>query len=167
MLLAREIADEQLAVIRRNARFNRLSPEKKRVVVAKDVLKRLGEGRIEARRGVYIGRVSTGPAGETCQACALGAVFACAINLGTKATTSIHCCRTTSSYDMTVTLAERGIFPAPELRKIEAAFEGWGAADSFEGTEATRRFNEGIFDDRERMARIMRNIVANKGEFVP
>lgn len=168
MKLARQIADRELAVIKANAKFAKLTPAQKRVAVAKDVLKHLGEGTLVATKGDYLSVYDTGPTGEECHACALGAVFACATILdgGRKALTEDDSCL--SSHTMVRELENAGIFSTEQLRTIECAFEGWGPDTSEEyGTEDTLAFNRGVTRPRTRMARIMRNIIANNGEFVP
>lgn len=75
---------------RRNRAFARLSPARKRVTVAKDVLKMLGDGKIKATSGTYWAPVKPIPLSEVkdgaefsdvlstipqCNACAIGSLF--------------------------------------------------------------------------------------------
>ena len=63
-----------------------------------------------------------------------------------------------------ITAYLRRFFSEKQLQKIETAFEG--DAD-FHGGRAAANFNDNVSDPAKRLARIMRNIIDNGGEFRP
>lgn len=181
----------------RNRRFRKLSPAAKRVRIAKDVIEQLESGRIAALKGQYFSPHDPEKwwqlQGETqlhvaiadqlqCSVCALGAAFVCAVNRANDIKVS-----QVSGMLSSITMTKRRIqdylgswFSLEQLGLIEVAFER-GASFAHPGTddELVRRaygFNGDIwadsavsFEERTRMAmvRIMRNIISNRGEFVP
>jgi len=155
----------------RNRRFAALSPERKRVRIARDVLKQLEDGRHRVALGVYmLLDEETGSTdlqreleGTSCTVCALGACFVAAVTRqgGSCAFGS------TAIGSREIRGALKGFFDADQLDLIEAAFEGghfvWMRAD----TSSAVNFVSEVRDPAERLRRIMRNVVDNGGRFVP
>lgn len=179
-------AREQARIGAENKAFAKASLADQRVAIAKDVLAWLKLGKLKAKKGTYLetntNDVSLIAAdGETCTACALGAIFACAAAKANAVSFTkidrFNLCEYVpcSSWDMHDLLAP--YFTRDELKNIENAFEGkdrdgWlvHAECDFEPgnfSEAAVVFNKGIRSHRERMERIMRNIVRNGGDFRP
>jgi hypothetical protein len=173
-----------------NAKFAKASPARKRVIIAKDVLEWLGEGKLLPTQGTYLssflrdkdgqllyedGRVVNGRVlddrvdGGKCTACALGAVFACTVERkgGMPNFWRMGWC----PYFMHQELAP--YFDRDQLTLIEAAFEkngGFHEADheaDHEAGEAAESFGRRFDTASSRMAAIMKNIIANGGTFVP
>lgn len=79
-----------------NARFEAMTPSRKRIEIARDVLRQIRLGRINPQHGTYFDATREGPDAcevtdatqvrdltqqiESCSACALGSVFMCAVN---------------------------------------------------------------------------------------
>lgn len=155
-------AQQQLKIAKKNLAFASLSNAEKRVQIAKDVLAQLALKKLIPEQGTYVESSN----GESCTACALGALFACtAVRVGNK-----ELIEEASNYWGFDQIREQltPLFSEQQLGKIECAFEGWGADDSEEyGSLMTEAYNDGISSPRVRMERIMRNIIANNGTFVP
>lgn len=154
-----------------NALFKKLDPARKRIAIARDVLKWLRIDKIVATQGTYLypsdkrmQDVEDSPVvnGDRCGACALGAVFACyAERIG-----GVDELWWKTSEEMRDILAP--FFDLEQLQLIEAAFERRAgfAAQSPDKYKAVK-FGANFLSDKARMAGIMENIIANKGTFVP
>lgn len=165
---------------RKNAKFFTLTSEQQRVVIAKDVLKQLSLHKMHPSPGAYV----IGPPvrtesdrmnGDSCKVCALGALFACAVELhgGGKYKFWVPSRRIIAEY-------LEPYFSKDQLGLIESAFEvnaSWGEctddaqkAEDF-GAQFGHKYNcKGYprFDTATaRMKAIMQNIIANNGTFVP
>lgn len=172
-------AEESAALYDRNVRFQALPPERKRVAIARDVLKWLRMGKILATCGVYVERFEPGDNdftldGGSCNACALGSLFAGAAEYG--CTTVGMRWADTSSHKDAIRAHLRGVFDEEQLGYIEAAFER--RATHAVNTELGRQYNKQfpraheaeiwayhIVDKDQRMAAIMLNIIRNGGTF--
>lgn len=156
---------KKLTVAQRNAAFEKLSPAGKRVQIARDVLERLKLGKLNAARGVYLMASDTSRLNRECTACALGAVFACA---AVKGVVDRKKGMFDNMYDAeSMRRALVGHFDLDQLHHIETAFEGQQINLEAPVSSEARRFNSGINDNSERMARIMRNIIHHRGTFRP
>jgi len=205
----KETLRERNARIRRqNVAFERLSPAKKRVFIAKDVLAQIDLNRIQAVSGVYFesetlndivddvrfeGKSASKQLQtifrkvETCTACALGSMFLCGVETANKLKlnqTDIVDNRGVVSDDIYTYLSR--FFDMRQLVVIESAFE---QRNMFaEHRDHSERFDNLTYEEVEeitdevadaidfgliesdattRLQLIMRNIVANKGTFVP
>ena len=180
-----------------NARFAALPDDKRRVAIAQDVLKWLKTAKLLAEKQRYIdappeveneGVIN----GYSCQACALGSLFAVAAErklIDSRVSSYL------AGYEIRADLSP--YFDEVQLGLIEIAFEGpmntnsetsdtgapsdaheaagatsvrWGeVADDSKTDEirAAEKFNKNVRNPRTRMERIMRNIIANRGEFKP
>ena len=164
--------------------FERLSKKQRRIAVAKDVLRWLKLGRMTAKRRTYLRANTLTPEGKingyNCQACALGGLFACAV----EQKKGFSLLGLSNGYGNDYGTQDQmhkalsGFFTRDELMNIENAFEGrtsdgwlvngqgdYDDEDNFSKAAAT--FNAGVPSAKKRMQRIMRNIVRNNGRFVP
>ena len=172
----------------RNRRFKKLSPEKKRVAIAKDVLKQLELGQIKASTGAYFApvdgdfyvrrgmldpQIELGAflEQEECQACAIGSVFIAATKKADECRLSGF---VASRASMTSYLSQW--FTNVQLTLMECAFEcsdmfaRKGGLEAFDSrVRAAVAFGNGFdyADDTGRLKAIMENIIANSGEFRP
>lgn len=159
----------QRGIRRRNAYFARLTPARKRVYIARDVLAQLREGDVIAKKGTYLdlgdglmsklGRatdnkqVATVLRGEACEVCAIGATFVCAVKKLDSLKIGDVGGNITYHDNMRDYLVATGAFTYDDLAAMEAAFEGF----------RNNGFNEGIDDPKERMRRVMQRIVSTGG----
>lgn len=177
----------------RNAWFKALSPSQKRIAVAQDVIDQIETEKYKAHTGQYFDisglsdectlQESIDLEGSSCSVCAMGAVFASRVRLGNEV----------EEYDPSgddITEALEGIFEEEQLRLMEVAFEGYDAAHWFDenygedGEEVDEdgdtdwfinhdkfhdatTFRYGIKgDNKDVLIAIMKNVIANNGEFV-
>lgn len=164
-----ERVDEYLE--RKNAQFKRLSKEKQRVQVAKDVLKWLEIGKIRPASTYFRfhdfinvpGKrkidLSVATSQVRCDVCGIGAIFLAVVERNDKFKFQNHVER-----HQMVSYLEPW-FDARQLDLIEAFFE-LGAAVPY-GHPILYRRGGGEHMKRERLTRIMLNIISNKGEFNP
>lgn len=171
----------------RNRRFRKLTPEKQRVRIAKDVIAQLAAGRIRARRGLYLS-----PADRTswhakldheqvhlaleeqpiCMACALGAAFACAVKRANDLkfiSFAHHSAPDRERFMMHAYLKDW--FSLEQLGLIECCFEGserW-AVPGTPPELISRALSFGPYGPTadQLMTAIMKNIIENDGTFVP
>lgn len=155
-----------------NDEFVAMTPAQKRVRIAKDVLGWMKVGRLVAKVGIYIdlfkedGRSSYSRSvnGYECHACALGSVFAVAVERG--AAKSPVGLMSLDQESMHARLAE--FFDRHQLLMIEDAFESRVDSCNQRATDFCVDIPKYIDGNpRLRMERIMRNIIANDGTFVP
>lgn len=180
--IKKTLAKENKATKYRNEQFQKLTPSEKRVQIARDVLAQLRSKRLVATSGSWL----TGVFGdslysredvennvelqdllkkqETCEGCALGGMFMCAVERHNKLKVGNLPNDGLIDEDDAVNYL-RKFFPINQLDEIEAAFERGGGARS--GTEEAEDFASEVEDDEERMRLIMENIIVNKGRFVP
>lgn len=154
-------------VARNNKRFQKLSPEKQRVAIARDALSQLKAKCLTAIAGDYMqpeytAGVETTVLSISCGVCALGGLF-CGLAGNTK--------------DRSVTYSGRAIrnslnpyFSERQLTEIESAYERknmyYWEADRDAGALAMRHFPTGT-RPAARLQAILGNIIRNKGTFVP
>lgn len=165
-----------------------LTSAEMKVAIAKDVIAQLKakKPKIKVYEGVYFVASLKKPFAEvgddlqeaaskivSCEVCALGAVFLSKARLYNDCPMSIADgwhgddgkCLSFNDDDMRLNLDS--LFSNRQLRSIEAAFEGFSSDFSCiypDGRE--RMFYEQHDDNKDRMIAIMKNIIANKGEFV-
>lgn len=161
-----------------NEEFAAMTPAQKRVRIAKDVLEWMKAGKLVATNGQYLelydDRRRTRGAhrvnGFECHACALGSVFAVAVERGV-ARPNVGGLRDTWNYDMRDRLEP--YFEREQLLAIEAAFEScdWATNEDDPAVSFCSDIPKSTEDKpnggRKRMERIMRNIIANNGTFIP
>jgi hypothetical protein len=170
---------------RRNKLFKKATKAQKRVLVAKDVINQLKKGKFKAIDGVFgdIDYTSEGDLsardeflkGEiTCQACALGAMFmSCTLfnnNLSLR--------ENNYAFPDIGDGVKKGLdykngfnklFAKPQLRLIEIAFEQGRGYFSIKSNLETKagRFGSLYTENKERLTKIMTNIIKNNGTFKP
>jgi hypothetical protein len=161
-----------------NLYFAGLTKAEKRVAIAKDVLAQLKLGTIKSTPGTYTSITRTDDDGQIqkCEACALGALFACA-TVREVVEDGRDTMENESSWEMREKLAP--YFSADQLGAIENAYERGAIVyaeeifgldnqtTAFVESDAVLNFNKGIRNKRERMERIMKNIIRNNGTFIP
>jgi hypothetical protein len=193
MALAEEIASREHA----NAVFATLPADKRRVAIAQDVLKWLGEGKLTPAPGRYLSlapEVTDVINGFSCSACALGALFACAVEHGLAGGTVVagpYCdlwdgTKIPCAFDgsrIRSRLEDAG-FSREQLGLIECAFEGESGvpgearadAGYYDGNKnaviQAYMFHRRYFKDPRTgpsavMRAIMQNIIDNGGTFIP
>lgn len=172
--------------------FKSLTSAGQRVRIARDVLKQLAAGVVSSTGGylrimqpVDMGaplkpQLLETPRKRPCSACAIGALFVSSVILQNHVSADDLGLRLCGSLNWVTadreTVAHRlhrsGIFSKRQLKLIEMAFEGGdfdeGTAIGKEKTTSALNFYHRHRGDRNnRMAAIMRNIIKNRGEFVP
>jgi len=156
-----------------NQRFHQADLAQKRQIIAQDVLDAIRAEKFRPISGVWVdwnidldqplaAQVEKNP---TCQVCALGAAFLCAVRYHPGAyPRDFHVMRSGCGHDAIFKLLG-DFFEDDQLQMIEAAYEqGRGFCGG--ETEAIC-FGLKYEDDQERMIAIMQNILANHGTFVP
>ncbi len=172
-------------IVAQNKTFKRASNARKRVLIAKEVIKQIKDNRFLAKRGHFcvirnIGNFSAekdiqnlfiSKQIENCTVCALGGLM--------MATTILNNNEAVGDYkeDFERLGSKIGneeylpnelntIFSNKQLRLIESAFEmgtGWFGEESMDATN----FGRDRDDHQDRLLAIMTNIVNNKGTFTP
>jgi hypothetical protein len=187
------VAARNRQIAKDNAAFEKMTPSEKRVTIARDVIAQLAVGRLVATTGLWL----ASPNGmlfddsdaekdlelqavlkktKTCEGCAMGGLFMCAVERANKLKVSeLVNVDTDEDGESFVTDGEvqgddafsylKRFFSKGQLEMIETAFEQGGGATSA-GFES-ESFAENVEDPGERMRLIMENIVVNKGKFVP
>lgn len=158
--------------------FELLPDNEKRVVIAKDVIQQLNSGHIIASQLGYIGGIELALKIKnskfntdfrdifnetTCYVCAKGALFVSdimlrdefKINSQEQIDEGLVFTGLSSSKGITTRL---NYFSKSMLSNIEWHYEGW---------QEYRWFHDKYPSDKQRMTLIMKNIINNKGEFVP
>jgi len=149
-----------------NAAYEKATPEQRRVMIAKDALQQIKNGRITPTEGTYVKLWGeTLDRGEplqpvlfkdgpiTCNCCAKGALFISAVRLSNRWTgdpTGI------GSHEIN-RLVE---WPDSNYREIEVAFELWT-----EEYPWSKKWLRKYPDKEPRLVAILRNIIRNKGTF--
>lgn len=185
-------------VAKKNAEFAKMTKKEQRISIAKDVLAQIRAKRIIAQTGVYFQpargyehrtkRVDMQkPVAETlatvesCQACALGSLFACAADVvPSLKVVDTYVGQTLQNWthddSVRTTFRQQDTFKAltpffseAQLHMIECAFETAVVSGNIRRPQRGQceRFNEGISSPKTRLRRIMNNIIRNDGLFVP
>jgi hypothetical protein len=181
--MTKTIAKLNRRIAARNKAFAKLTPAKKRVRIAKDVLEQLDAKRIKAKPGTYLWatgnklKVTEKDLGKdlselttqikSCDACAIGSLFLCAVEradalkIGEAYSNSEAEVSYTSDKFNDMSLSQhiylRRFFPRGTLDSMEATFEKydiWG-----EGRQLR-------VPAEQRLRLIMENVIRNKGEFI-
>lgn len=154
-------------VARNNKRFQKLSPEKQRVAIARDALSQLKASHLRAIAGGYMqpdytGGVETTVLGVSCGVCALGGLF-CGLANNTENQRPQYSGRLIRN-KLIPYFSER------QLTEIESAYEMrsmyFWEADRDAGDRARHHFPTGT-KPADRLQAILGNIIRNKGTFVP
>ena len=160
--------------------FWKLTPEKQRVAIAKDVIKqlellkikpKLNSGYVDLAKS-YVGapdaQVCDVVANQKCTVCALGGMMVSAVQLADKLRVSDIASEWEGIASVGYLGADicydylRTFFTREQLRQIEAAFEGW---TEIRGVPY-KKFEPKVRGAANRMILVMKNIIKNKGTFV-
>lgn len=174
----------QERIEKRNKAFNNASAEEKRVLIAKDVLKQVGKGRIVPTSGSWVYIPDTFVAEDasfqeeflkesksdikTCECCALGSmVVSCTLFKNDASIDDVEDGASPGGKVFNKNL--KPFFSKYQLKLIEIAFEtGYGYYTPMTDTEfAAERFGHKFKEDDKRLIAIMKNIIKNKGTFIP
>lgn len=171
-----------------NQEFVVMEPAQQRVQIAKDVLKYLGKGVLDASEGDYFmikgyeeGKdlrdlIEEAPESQKCTVCALGAAFYCAVlrvdNYKlSKIDNSSYVPNEVLMFGSNVKNFLRAYFEEDQLELIESAFErekmGDEDAAKDEDMKTAIDFGKGYYYENKRLVAIMNNIVENEGKFKP
>lgn len=167
-------------------KFKDMTKRQKAVAIAKDVLKQIAAKTYKATPGVYVMqkiRRTPPPAFSAkdlkkCEVCAIGSCFVSAARLGGQ-----------KEFDRLITTIQRDeygtggeivhtkyltdlpvkwdglapYFDAQDIQNMESAFE----PQSFDGTDAATEKYKSVKDPTMRLKKIMRNVIRNRGHFIP
>lgn len=186
MNIADIIKSEMIAV--KNEDFGSLTKAEQCVAIAQDVLTQIELKRFVPVTGSYMTMPSNAFEGDrsrdmrdvlralpVCNVCALGGLFACAVERADDlplAEVSFVGYGSTGTLNSKTPFSYLGrFFTQQQLHAIEVAFEGISRPNNaqlgFEERRECLSFNDRIYDRTERMKRIMNNIIANGGTFKP
>ena len=160
----------QEAVKERNLKFKLMSPARRRVTVARDVLHQIEIRKIVPSQGAYLqieglsassSRArAIGDETVECHACAIGAVFLASLSW----TSPEHF--TYGSRGMRATLEQHEVFFPQMLRDMETVFEGAGGFGGSTGSlQLANELNDRHYGPERRLRLMMENIIRNDGEF--
>lgn len=185
--LAKSVKTHNRKVAADNAAFEKLKPAEKRVAIARDVLKHVASRKIIPTHGIWVDTVGSAylagskeiekdpevqalfTSMKSCNACALGGMFMCAVEKADKLKSSdlqsVKDGRDVADIEQEDVFAYmKKFFSVDQLVKIEAAFEQNGGACN---DIAAYDFAPDVEDAPERMRLVMENIIANNGTFKP
>jgi len=166
-----------------NEKFQKLTNAQKRVQIAQDVIKSLNAGKLVAEQGVYVARnrptkmLGTDLFDEEivceldtvlekipkCNVCALGGLFVEAVKRYDKIKTDEI---SAGPWQNELHYYLKKFFSIDQLKMIEDAFESEGP-NIYYGNHKALVFCHTIKKPRDRMLKIMNNIVENNGTFKP
>lgn len=150
-----------------------MNKKQARITIARDVMARIKAGTLKAKRAVYLDvpgveswqePTKEQMAQKNCKACALGSMLVCATTAGHLNPDGQHL-----GSDAIHELLGK-YFSRQQMADIEGAFEGKRyehVVDSDLSSKEALKFNKGVGKAKDRLARIMRNIIRNEGTFVP
>lgn len=172
-------------IARRERAFKKMSTAEQRVTIAKDVIEALKLKKITARQGQWLNlktrkrevlkmksdtqlRDVIVAQKTSCTACALGAVFTCAVMRQDAITIDGMRNEYTGALffgDEDITRYLSPFFSQEQLEMIETAFEKGRGRFGYD--DASQNFGCKYKTPEERMIAIMKNIIAHKGDFTP
>lgn len=172
----------------KNKKFWAMTKPQQRVAVAKDVIKQLNNGFLDAREGVYFrpefneiieipqldkAITQIKKQGGHCTVCGIGGCFVSLVRLGDKVETEeifgVFIEPRDSGDDYKMKQLLRKVFTPDQLSMIECAFERYtGHGDApYQDRIKAAQFGRQYSDSKNRLIAIMKNIIKNKGEFKP
>lgn len=191
-------AELALQTAKDNLAFAKLPKAQKRVAIARDVIAQVKLGMIDVQQGKYLGDVvkveddNGNVVGvEKCTACALGSLFACAVNkpaLKLDLDDALPAYGYSGADDDSMREQLGDVFSEDQLRLIESAFEmddflegddskyqdvieddgTWTGETVFKGRlKKAVDFGERYTSDKRRLIAIMENVIENNGTFRP
>ena len=179
-------------VLKRQKAFRKLSKDRKRVAIAKDVIAQLKSNKYQASPGdwCFISNVSSdkfdtqsevrdviNDNDTTCEVCATGGIFASCVRLNDQFKITNNR-KPIDNVDNTLGILPQSVlnhtgkfFSKSQIRLIENAFEcgnGYFAQYGFNSKDLRAiAFGEKFNTSEACMIAIMENIIENKGEFKP
>ena len=157
-----------------------------RVEIAKDVIAQIKMKTFEVSPGNYITtslefrkslmdiEIDSLPRGfkiKNCEACAIGATFISVFNKNNALSTNDLKDVISDDNEMVAYLSkpENGGFSSGQLRLMEIAFEGREVCESHRDTRKALEFYQkhGVLGSGKLLIAIMKNVIKNKGEFIP
>lgn len=172
-----EALNQRIATIKKsNAKFLKMTKAEKRVAIAKDVIAQIKSQRLIPKNMEFLTlptaitlETKVGDmrdvmlATPTCEVCAKGALFVCAVERMNNLTVGQYIIGADREY-------MHKIFTPKQWGLIECAFEGWSTLhleSKIIDSSAARDFGDKYVDPADRMLAIMRNIIKNDGTFKP
>ncbi len=171
------------------AKLTEEEKRKLRVLVAKDVIKAIDAGKLQTRTGVYVGlewdkddvvskmegktsKQQAVIAQEECEVCAMGACFLSLVKVDNKFDLRGKLDKSEDGLGKEEVVGRlKAVFSPKQLALIECAFEGKNASRVFDSPEEVERaaveFGEDAGGDEDALYATMKNIVKNKGFFLP
>lgn len=183
--LAQAIEREKKLSKKRNAEFRAMPDDRKRVVIAQDVLAQIEMKRLVPTYGTYLTvpsecerkfgeyefdelQLNDALSGTSCQVCGIGSIFVAAIDRANGCTVGEM---TSASDDEFMREYLSNWFSAEQLDLIETAFEGRVVSENVNHHDKkvmrALRFTQDVVRPATRLRKIMDNILKNQGEFVP
>lgn len=190
---AKQVSSFRKRVRDRERRFKQMTPEGKRVAIAKDVIEAIADEFIQPTEGTYLAINGNHDAmtidnvgatqiqdlltaQESCTACAIGAMFVCAVLRADSLTVKqfdryaeyLDPCFLNRGSKMAKFLKE--FFSPTQIALIESALECSEMGPMYVGAKA---YNEAVsfgmryLSTKSRLKAIMANIIKNGGEFKP
>jgi hypothetical protein len=169
----------------RNEWFEKLSPARKRVQIAKDVIAQIQANKIVPTNSIYfdlnfrlkdldgqklsLQNILIEKPDYACRCCAKGAMFVAKAEKYNQCDVLIHEDGDCHVYNEEISENLSDIFSLEQLGLIESAFEA--TIYYYDGDYDKHRIASRMFqptdDSKDRMIMIMENIIFNKGTFVP
>lgn len=141
-----QLCKEMKRIGDRNRRFDAMTPERKRVAIARDTLAALAAQKILAKRGIYLGDDAQEngdklPNKYECHACALGSMFV----------------------GLTTRLKDLSVKGSPYRFDITSHLSRYFSNEQLDSIED--RFENGVEAAEDSLTSIMQNIIDNNGTF--
>lgn len=178
----------QKEIEKQNKKFARMSPSKKRIAIAKDVLMILKLEKVDVNKGTYCSVVNNSKVKDerdlqrnmlnnkaSCTVCAMGAIFIAKTRLGNGPIEDFSVCsfdnKIVAVDDYQIISSLKGIFSRQQLRLIECFFEGRDIDVDFEKVRnkdfesLAYEFKNKIDNPKDRLGIIMQNVIDNNGTF--
>jgi hypothetical protein len=154
----------------RNRRFNGMTPERKRVTIARDTIAALKDKKFIATHDGYLDDKSVDngdklPNNYKCQACALGGMFVGLTTRIKNLTVKTH-----GRLRSQITAPLEEFFDVDQLKAIEYAYEqGCVSQGNLDCDYAYKceSYGREYLDSSKRLIAIMQNIINNNGTFTP
>lgn len=165
-------AQAQLAVIKGNIAFLKLSPAQKRIAIVKDCLAMLRSRSCpEITPGTYC-HIPDGDNYEnrslqeilpslqsSCRVCAMGALFLSHVRKANNVDAGDH------FFDEDIIEEMKGYFSESQLRSIEKAFESTSYYDEEDTSDLSDKWYSHYPDPKKRLIAILQNMLENGGKF--
>lgn len=176
-MTSRVLRNRAAAIKKGNAKFLKMTKAEKRVAIAKDVIAQIEVRRLVPKNMTFLDIPEAPESLEndanelrdvlltvpTCEVCAKGALFVCAVERMDKLTVGQYTIGADRDYMLK-------LFTPKQWDLIESAFEGWSSIfvdGMIVNTPKVEKFSDQYPDPADRMVAIMKNIIKNHGTFKP